>query len=265
MLLAIDTATRLISLALHDGHAVLAETTWQSDNYHTTELAPQTALLLRRARVAAGALRGLAVAIGPGSYTGLRIGLGFAKGLALAQGLPLVGVPTLDGLMRAQPPHPGPALALLAAGRGRVTAVPYAWHARHHRWEAAGPGRGLSWAELAAELAAGAAGPGQPALPPASTYVAGELDAAGLEALRPLRGLVVLASPAHIVRRAGFLAEIGWERLRAHSAGDDVARLAPQYGGAPAGLIEETPAAAALVPPPAADQPPVPPAPEAAP
>ncbi|MCC7361476.1 MAG: tRNA (adenosine(37)-N6)-threonylcarbamoyltransferase complex dimerization subunit type 1 TsaB [Anaerolineales bacterium] len=254
MLLAIDTATRLISLALHDGRAVLAETTWQSDNYHTTELAPQAALLLRRARVTADALRGLAVAIGPGSYTGLRIGLGFAKGLALAQGLPLVGVPTLDGLMRAQPPHPGPALALLAAGRGRVTAVPYAWHARRQRWEAAGPGRGLSWAELAAELAAGSPGPGQPALPPASTYVAGELDAAGLEALRPVRGAVVLAGPARALRRAGFLAEIGWERLRAHSAGDDVARLAPQYGGAPAGLVEDTappPAAPAASAPPA--------------
>src|SRR5690349_13904289 len=137
MLLALDTATRLISLALHDGKAVVAESTWVSDNYHTTELAPQVALLLRRAGIEAASLQALAVAIGPGSYTGLRIGLGFAKGLALAQGgrLPLVGVPTLDGLMRAQPPHAGPALALVQGGRGRVLAVTYHWHDKRRRWE----------------------------------------------------------------------------------------------------------------------------------
>jgi len=250
MLLAIDTATRLISLALHDGHNVVAESTWVSDNYHTTELAPQAALLLRRAGTTIDRLHGLAVAIGPGSYTGLRIGLGFAKGVALAQNVPLLGVPTLDGLMRAQPPHPGPALALLQAGRGRVTAVPYQWHEKRHRWQAAGPARGLSWAELAAELAAGHPAPGLPALPPDSTYVVGELDAAGLEALRPLKHAVVLASGARGLRRAGFLAELGWERLRAGA--DDPSRLTPQYGGAPAGLIEDAP-------------PPPPPAPEVGP
>ena len=113
MLLAIDTATRLISLALHDGQTVAAESTWQTDQYHTAELAPQAALLLRRAGVEPSQLQAMAVAIGPGSYTGLRIGLGFAKGLALAQGVPLVGVPTLDGLMRAQPQRAERALALL--------------------------------------------------------------------------------------------------------------------------------------------------------
>ncbi len=249
MLLAIDTATRLISLALHDGQAVVAESTWLSDHYHTTELAPQVALLLRRAKQEVAGLSGLAVAIGPGSYTGLRIGLGFAKGLALAQAgrLPLVGIPTLDGLMRAQPPHPGPALALVQAGRGRVMAVAYAWHDKRRRWESAGEARSLTWAELAAEVTAGVAGLGQPALPPNATYVVGELDAAGLEALRSLKGAVVLAGPARNMRRAGFLAEIGWERLRAGA--DDASRLAPLYGGAPAGLIEDSPPAPAPPPP----------------
>jgi hypothetical protein len=119
--------------------------------------------------------------------------------------------------------------------------VPYAWHAKRHRWEAAGPARGLSWAELAAALSIGLGGPGQPALPPDSTYVVGELDEAGREALRLLKHAVVLAPAARAMRRAGFLAEIGWERLRAGA--DDPSRLAPQYGGAPAGLFEDAPAA----------------------
>ena len=78
----------------------------------------------------------------------------------------------------------------------------------------------------------------------------GEIDAAGLELLRPLRGRVLLASPAHGLRRAGFLAELGWERLR--SAPDDASRLAPAYGG-------QLPGAAA---PPALQPPAVAPAPE---
>jgi tRNA threonylcarbamoyladenosine biosynthesis protein TsaB len=236
MLLALDTATRLISIALHDGQAVAAEATWQAGAFHTVELAPQAALLLRRAGVEPGQLSGVAVAIGPGSYTGLRIGLGFAKGLSLANALPLLGVPTLDILMRAQPPRAEQALALLQAGRGRVSAGPYRWAARVFRWEAAGEVRVVDWPSLALELSAARA----------PVYVVGEIDAAGAELLRPLRGRALLASPAQSLRRAGFLAELGWERLR--SAPDDANRLAPAYGGQPLGAE-----AAAPRPAPAAD------------
>jgi len=221
MLLALDTATRLISIALHDGAAVLAESTWQAGAYHTVELAPQVALLLRRGGVEPGQLRGVAVAIGPGSYTGLRIGLGFAKGLSLANVLPLVGVPTFDILMRAQPPRAERALALVQAGRGRVSVAPYHWTARGFRWTASGEVRVMDWPSLAQELSTATT----------PIYVVGEIDAAGADLLRPLRGRVLLASPALGLRRAGFLAELGWERLR--SGPDDANRLAPAYGGRP--------------------------------
>jgi tRNA threonylcarbamoyladenosine biosynthesis protein TsaB len=230
MLLALDTATRCISLALYDGQDVTAEATWQAGSYHTVELAPQVALLMRRAGVAPAQLKGIAVAIGPGSYTGLRIGLGFAKGLSLAQAVPLVGVPTLDGLMRAQPPRAERAIALLQAGRGRVSAAPYRWNARHYRWETAGETRVLDWASLTAQLAAQ---PDDRSSERAPVYVVGEIDAAGAEQLHALKGLVLLATPAQSLRRAGFLAELGWERLR--TAPDDASRLAPIYGGQLAG------------------------------
>jgi len=223
MLLALDTATRFISIALHDGQAVAAEATWLAGAYHTVELAPQVALLLRRAGVEPGQLRGVAVAIGPGSYTGLRIGLGFAKGLSLANALRLVGVPTLDILMRAQPPRAERALAQLQAGRGRVSAGPYQWTTRSFRWTPAGPVRVIDWPSLVQELS----------VVVAPVYVVGEIDAAGLDWLRPLRGRVLLASAAQSLRRAGFLAELGWERLR--DAPDDANRLAPAYGGQPVG------------------------------
>lgn len=215
MLLAIDTATRSISLALHTGQQLIAETTWQSADYHTVELAPQIALLLQRAGLAVAQLQGLAVASGPGSYTGLRIGVALAKGLALAHTLPLCGVSTFDILMRAQPPCPEPVYALLQAGRRRILAQTYHWHTTG--WRAAGPTQIFDWPNFIAEIHTPA-------------YLCGEIDAAGHAALRPLADRVRLAAPAQTLRRAGYLAEIGWERLRQHQW-DDAAALAPLYVG----------------------------------
>ena len=223
MLLALDTATRLISLALHDGQAVQAETTWQSANNHTLELAPQGGLLLRRAGLDAGKLRGVAVALGPGSYTGLRIGLGFAKGLALAQNLALIGVGTYEALLRAQPPRPEPLVAVLQAGRGRVLAARFQWQAKGHHWQPTDSAQVYTWPDLIASFQT-------------ATYLCGEVDAAGAELLRAKRSLVTVAGPAQSLRRAGFLAEIGWERLRSNTGlgADAASRLAPIYASGPA-------------------------------
>jgi tRNA threonylcarbamoyladenosine biosynthesis protein TsaB len=220
MFLAIDTATRQVSLALHDGLSVVAEVSWRTDSYHSVELAPQTALMLRRAKVDPARLAGLAVAIGPGSYTALRIGLGLAKGLGLAHGVPLCGVSTFDILMRAQPQAEGKALAILQAGRRRISAAPYRWQLPG-AWEAAGDMRVLEWSMLADELATETDFP---------VFVCGEIDEAGHDWLRRLKDRVQLASPAQSLRRAGYLAEIGWERLRQHRM-DSAATLAPVYGG----------------------------------
>ena len=120
MILALDTATRAVSLALAEAGQIVAEATWRSENNHTLELAPAVERLLAEAAVAPRDLTALAVAIGPGSFTGVRIGLGFAKGLALACSLPLLGVRTLDIAIRALPAAGGQAVAVIQAGRGRV-------------------------------------------------------------------------------------------------------------------------------------------------
>jgi tRNA threonylcarbamoyladenosine biosynthesis protein TsaB len=101
MLLGIDTATRFISLALHDGDRIAAESTWETANNHTIELAPAVRAMLARAGMGSQDLSAVAVALGPGSFTGLRIGLGFAKGLATTLAIPLLGIPTLVALARA--------------------------------------------------------------------------------------------------------------------------------------------------------------------
>ena len=120
MLLAVDTSTRTIGLALYDGVQVIGESVWRSYNHHTVELAPAVAEMLSRSGIDASGLQVLAVALGPGSFTGLRIGLALAKGMALVRHLPLVGIPTLDILAAAQPVMAITLAAVLKAGRGRL-------------------------------------------------------------------------------------------------------------------------------------------------
>lgn len=213
MILALDTATRFISLALHDGARVVAEHTWQTQDNHTIELAPAMQRALRQAGLAPHELSGVAVALGPGSFTGLRIGLGLAKGLALAHRTPLFGVPTLDALAHAQPPRQERMVAVLQAGRGRVASVIYRF--REGAWRAEGSPSVSDWTALAASTS-------EP------TYFCGEIDAAGIEILRRLKRLAIVPSPAFGLRRAAFLAELAWRRLRQNNP-DDPATLAPIY------------------------------------
>ena len=101
MLLAIDTATRKIGIALYDGVQVLHEAVWQSPYRHTVELAPAIQAALDSAKSTVEDLEAVGLTIGPGSYTGLRIGAAVAKGLAFSQNLDLVAVSTFDVLAAA--------------------------------------------------------------------------------------------------------------------------------------------------------------------
>jgi len=91
---------------------------------------------MSRVAVEPSALTAVAVAVGPGSYTGLRIGMALAKGLSLSYNLPVVGIPTLDILASPQPPREGPMLAVMQAGRGRVAGGWYKWSRKG--WSARG-------------------------------------------------------------------------------------------------------------------------------
>ena len=137
MILAIDTATDWVGLALHDGASVLAEFGWRSRRTQTIELAPAVAQLWSRTGVAPSDLSAIAVAIGPGSYTGLRVGLALAKGIALAQKLPLVGVPTLDIVAAAVCRLETDLVVVAEAGRTRLWAGQYQWAAKRG-WERLG-------------------------------------------------------------------------------------------------------------------------------
>lgn len=97
-LLALDTATLVSSVALATRDRLLAELTLQIKKTHSERLMPHIEQLLALAETDRRAIEAVAVSIGPGSFTGLRIGLATAKALAYALSIPLVGVPTLAAL-----------------------------------------------------------------------------------------------------------------------------------------------------------------------
>jgi len=216
MLLALDTATQYASIALYDGQAVVAELSWRSERRHTVELAPQVANLLQLAGLGPADLTALAVAIGPGSYTGTRIALSYAKGIVLARQLPLVGIPTLDALAYPHLPAALPVCALVAAGRGRYCWTTYAAkEALPRRLRDFGLHR---LPEILPELS-----------PP--MLFTGELNAEDKALLNDAWSHeAVLAPPALSVRRAGALAELAWQRLQTGDV-DDPVSLSPIYLG----------------------------------
>ncbi|MDQ1487030.1 MAG: tRNA threonylcarbamoyladenosine biosynthesis protein TsaB [Actinomycetota bacterium] len=96
LLLAFDTATQAVTVALHDGDRVLAERTMIDGRRHAELLAPGIAHVLADAGATASDLTAVAVGVGPGPFTGLRVGLVTARALADALSIPVTGVCTLD-------------------------------------------------------------------------------------------------------------------------------------------------------------------------
>lgn len=220
MLLAIDTATRQISLALHDGQILIAEHTWPSENKHTVQLAPAISRLLEQCGLTPKDLTAFAVATGPGSFTGLRIGVAAAKGMAGAVKAPLVGIGTLDVAAAGYPGGLSHALvAAAAAGRGRIVVQSYAW--RKNEWKARSKMRLTDWVGLIESLDGAAT-------------ITGDIDSAGLAALKTAQGSgipVMVAPAAFRLRRAGVLAELAWAQLHANPqvGAFDPALVTPVY------------------------------------
>ena len=157
----------------------------------------------------------MAVALGPGSFTGLRVALSAAKGVALSAGLVLLGVPTLDAVAYPHQSQPVPVIAVIQAGRGRVCWAPYAH----------GPG---GWAPQADYRLSTVAEMADTILRP--TVLVGELLQTDQDTVIELtgKGLAYFLPPALTMRRAGCVAELGWKRYLAGQA-DDPATLSPIY------------------------------------
>jgi tRNA threonylcarbamoyladenosine biosynthesis protein TsaB len=215
MLLAIDTSTNDTGVALYQ-ERVLAECAWYSDRRHAEQVLPMIDMLLRNLDATPTDLTAVAVALGPGSWSGLRVGMSLAKSLVLARNLPLLGVPTLDVL--AFPHRHGalPVVPMVRLGRDRYGAAVY----RHTTaWERVGPLYNLALEELPTITDTG--------------FFCGDVDQAARALLMESLGdAASFAVGTDNVRRPAALAEIAWQRLQAGST-DDVTTLEPIYLGSP--------------------------------
>jgi tRNA threonylcarbamoyladenosine biosynthesis protein TsaB len=213
MLLAIDTSTAQVGLALYDGNQILSEMTWTTRQHHTTELAPSIAGLLNRCGVSMDMVSALGVAVGPGSFTSLRVGLSLVKGIALARHLPVIGISTMDIIAAAQPVGTHPLAVVIQAGRKRIAVGWY--QCLENKWQAQGGIKGATVDELADGIES-------------PTYVAGELSTDDRSRLGRKRVNILLASPVHCIRRPSILADLAWARWQKNEV-DDAASLAPVY------------------------------------
>ncbi|MDF1578777.1 MAG: tRNA (adenosine(37)-N6)-threonylcarbamoyltransferase complex dimerization subunit type 1 TsaB [Desulfurivibrionaceae bacterium] len=117
LILAIETATMCGSVALISRDRCLAEYSVDTATTHSRRLIRQVDRVMQATGTDWQRLDGIAVSLGPGSFTGLRIGLSTAKGLAMAADRPLLGVPTLDGLARQIVAPPGSLVCALLDAR----------------------------------------------------------------------------------------------------------------------------------------------------
>ncbi len=215
IILAIDTASELASVALYDSQSgPRAESTWYTSMNHTVELTPAVVQMLEGQGMAPEELKGVAVALGPGSFTGLRVGLSVAKGLCWALGIPIVGIPTLDIVAYAHHRQNLPICAVLQAGRGRICVAFY--EKRETDWQRTSDYHLADVEELDAQVEV-------------PTLFCGEIDNSLRAALETQLGArTLVASPASSLRRAAYLAELGWRQLQT-DGGDDLASLEPLY------------------------------------
>ena len=211
MELSIDTASELASIALSREGVAFTERSWRCRRNHTQELLPAIDELLRGTGLATGNLTAVFVSIGPGMYTGLRVGVSVGKGLARALSLPMVGVGRL--VLDAFPHRAfaGDVVAIHKAGRGDL-----AWAAY----------RGDQLREVIApllstpsELAGAVSEP---------TLFVGEIDEELRTTLIGKLGERASFAPESAVGRAVSLALLGYERLAAGDA-EEAALLLPVY------------------------------------
>jgi tRNA threonylcarbamoyladenosine biosynthesis protein TsaB len=198
-LLALDTSTAWASVALYDGRNVLSEETWHAQRRHGDELFPTIERVLSQARKKISDVDRVAVATGPGSFTGLRVAIAAAQGIARGAGAALVGISTLDVLAYPHAHSRQRTCALLPAGRTEWYAAFY--QERNRKWMRRSPFIVATLPDLCRQIGT-------------HTLFVGELDDDAEQLLKDLLGpKAIFAPPASRMRRAGYLAELGWRAI----------------------------------------------------
>lgn len=215
MILVFDTSTDMAGVALYDQRGVLAEANWRVGRDHSAQVLNMAAQLMANLEAIPDELTGVGVALGPGSWSGLRVGLSAAKGIAIARDLPIVGISSLDILAFPHQRTGRSVMPLIKLGRERYATAEYRLR---RAWGRIGTERNVSRAEFVETL-------------PELALVCGDVDSSFAQAIQTARGAgVVVLTGSLATRRAGCLAELAWHRLQAGEH-DDLVGLEPHYLG----------------------------------
>ncbi len=221
LLLALDTATEVCSVALLCEGNLRFEATLQQGRVHAEQLVPLIATALKHSGFQATELGAVAVSMGPGSYTGLRVGVSTAKGLCEATGAVLVGVPTLEALAASVAPYAelGDGIVPLLNSRHREV------YTAAYRVSLEGTLHPVAEAVAceAAELPSWLDGLSLEG----RLFLVGEGTTRVAPYLSSQPGLYVLDPHTHILR-AFWVGHLGWERYQ-KGLWEDVASFEPLY------------------------------------
>ena len=218
MQLAIDTSTSIASLALVQDDKALAEFTWHCEQNHTTQLLAHLSYLLEQTKLNLKSASGIIVARGPGSFNGLRVGISTAKGLAFSLGIPIVGISSLAAEAYQYAETGLPVCPIFNAGREEIATAMYQ---KHNKWQQLTDEQITTIETLCSQITT-------------KTIFCGEfIPHIATQLTEQLKQKAVIPSPLTTLRRAGFLAELGIERLKAGDY-DNPATLQPLYLRRPA-------------------------------
>jgi tRNA threonylcarbamoyladenosine biosynthesis protein TsaB len=213
MELSIDTASELASVALSRDGRVVDDVAFRCRRNHTVELLPAIDRLLAHGRINKADLTAVFVCLGPGMYTGLRVGVSIAQGLARGLAVPALGVGRLELDAYPHADFDGDIVAVHRAGRGELAWASY----RGDPWREISPPQLSQSEQLVAAIKR-------------RTFLVGEVDEELAGLLRPLD--VIVREPS-VEGRARKLAELGYVRLCAGETAE-AALLRPVYLRPPA-------------------------------
>lgn len=215
-ILAMDTATMVSSVAIASADKLLAELTLQTKLTHSEVLMPHVAEILAMTKMKKSDLAGIAVSIGPGSFTGLRIGLAAAKSMAYALSVPIVGVSTLEAMAYHYPVPGVYTAAVLDAQKGNVYAALYEFQAGDVR--EIRPVSVLPFEEVLAKCQ----------LLDKPVIVVGDIAQKKLAQVKAAGSNVIGAMPHMVMPRAANVAMLGLKKLAAGQR-DNVMEMEPVY------------------------------------
>lgn len=214
MQIAIDTSNDIASIALTQGGEINSEMTWRCGQNHTVELYSRLDFLIRKSGWDWPQADCIFVAIGPGSFNGLRVGVSAAKGLALSLGIPVIGIGTLEISAFQHASSSLPICVVQNAGREEVAAAFY----RNLRsgWKNIKPEELMTIETLMTKIKG-------------TTIFCGDFDAATSAQIKKLgKGRAVIPPGFVRLRRAGLLAGLGLRRFEKGLI-DDASTLQPVY------------------------------------